>query len=143
MRHAVEVRHASFVNEEFLDLLEEYNIAIVIADTAGRWPLIQKRTADFTYLRLHGEKELYASGYTESALEDWRKKIRRWSSGTDCYVYFDNDAKVHAPFDAHALAEKLGLPSRDWEVAGLGRMPGKGNRNRPKLGAALEFLDEE
>jgi uncharacterized protein YecE (DUF72 family) len=29
--------------------------------------------------------------------------------GCDVYVYFDNDAKVHAPFDAMSLMDRLGL----------------------------------
>jgi uncharacterized protein YecE (DUF72 family) len=62
------------------------------------------------YLRLHGEKELYASGYTDEALDAWAERIRRWSQGRrQVFCYFDNDIKVHAPFDAHKLMERLGI----------------------------------
>ena len=67
-------------------------------------------TADFVYVRLHGSRELYASGYTDAELDTWAAKIGAWrSSGREVYVYFDNDAKVHAPFDALRLAERVGV----------------------------------
>jgi uncharacterized protein YecE (DUF72 family) len=108
LRHALEVRHASFETPAFTDLLREHHIAVVVADTAGKWPLIREVTADFGYVRLHGDKELYASGYSDAALDTWAAHIRAWAdSAHDVYVYFDNDVKVRAPFDAQSLAERL------------------------------------
>jgi uncharacterized protein YecE (DUF72 family) len=104
LRHAVEVRHASFVTPEFLSLLRKHNVAVVVADTAGKWPLFDELTANFGYLRLHGDVELYTSGYTESALRKWAAKIGEWARTGDVYVYFDNDVKARAPFDAMALS---------------------------------------
>jgi uncharacterized protein YecE (DUF72 family) len=128
LRHAIEVRHRSFETEDFINLLREYQVAIVVADTAGKWPVIEDVTADFVYLRLHGDKKLYVSGYTNGALERWGKKIDRWlkggsprdaekitpdpsprNSGRDVFVYFDNDVKTHAPFDAISLGGRFGL----------------------------------
>jgi uncharacterized protein YecE (DUF72 family) len=128
LRHAVEIRHESFRDDAFVRLLRQHDIALVVADTAGRWPLLEDVTADFIYIRLHGDEELYVSGYTEEALDMWARRIDAWSRGTepgdarkasalkprrrasrDVYCYFDNDAKVHAPFDAQTLAMKLGL----------------------------------
>ena len=64
--------------------------------------------ADFGYARLHGDKELYVSGYTSRALGSWAATVRSWTdAGRDAFVYFDNDVKVRAPFDAMALAERL------------------------------------
>ncbi|HEY2574229.1 MAG TPA: DUF72 domain-containing protein [Verrucomicrobiaceae bacterium] len=128
MRHAIEVRHASFENEEFVQLLRRHGVALVIADTAGKWPLMEDVTADFLYLRLHGDEELYASGYTPKALKIWARKIKDWKSGgahpkgakmiakpaqrrargRDVFVYFDNDVKVRAPYDAMLLAHLVG-----------------------------------
>jgi uncharacterized protein YecE (DUF72 family) len=107
IRHAVEVRHRSFDSPGFLDLLRAQDIAVVVADTAGKWPRIRARTANFVYVRLHGEAELYVSGYTDESLDEWA----RWIEAQDCdaYVYFDNDVKVRAPFDAQALANRLGV----------------------------------
>jgi uncharacterized protein YecE (DUF72 family) len=110
LRHAVEIRHHSFMNAEFLELLKRYDIGLVVADTAGKWPRMFDVTSDFVYVRLHGDVELYKSGYTSRALDEWAKRIRRWSArGKDVYVYFDNDMKVKAPFDALNLMRKLGL----------------------------------
>lgn len=82
-------------------------IALVTADTAGRWPFLTEGTADFAYVRLHGAQELYVSGYDTDALQEWAQRVRGWSRDRDVYVYFDNDAKVRAPFDAIALTELL------------------------------------
>ncbi|PPE72134.1 DUF72 domain-containing protein [Solimonas fluminis] len=111
-RHALEVRHGSFEDEAFLRQLRRHNVAVVFADTAGKWPYIEELTADFVYLRLHGDEELYTSGYTDEALRRWARRIRKWSGGSrprDVYCYFDNDAKVCAPRDARALMKLLRL----------------------------------
>ncbi|WP_345764861.1 DUF72 domain-containing protein [Diaminobutyricibacter sp. McL0608] len=115
LRHAIEVRHDSFVDDAFIGLARTHGIAIVVADTAGRWPLLREVTADFLYLRLHGDEELYASGYTPESLETWARDVRGWVAGDACpdgvgrdvYVYFDNDTKVRAPYDAMSLRELL------------------------------------
>jgi uncharacterized protein YecE (DUF72 family) len=131
LRHAVEIRHQSFVNAGFIAQLRRHRIALVLADTAGKWPYLEDVTADFMYLRLHGDKELYASGYTEAALDRWADRMRAWSTGReprdaqraagpapavksrDVYCYFDNDIKVRAPFDADRLMHKLGVERAD------------------------------
>ncbi|TRW43194.1 DUF72 domain-containing protein [Georgenia yuyongxinii] len=108
LRHAMEVRHATYHDPAFAALLREHGIATVVADTAGRWPLLEDVTADHVYVRLHGDKELYVSGYTAASLDVWAEKIRAWDgTGRDVYVYFDNDVKVRAPVDALALAARL------------------------------------
>ncbi|MBN6034926.1 DUF72 domain-containing protein [Amycolatopsis sp. 195334CR] len=110
LRHALEVRHPSFATKEAVDLLQEHEIGLVVADSAGIWPQLEDVTAEFVYVRLHGDEELYASGYTDQALKEWAKKIRAWHKrGLDVYVYFDNDMKVKAPGDAETLAEFLGV----------------------------------
>ena len=108
LRHALEVRHSSFTDPAFPDLLRAHDIGLVIADAAADWPFLEDVTADFVYVRLHGSTELYTSGYTDEALDEWAARIRRWTAdGLDTYAYFDNDAKVKAPRDALALAERL------------------------------------
>lgn len=107
LRHAVEVRHNSF-GAEFVELLRRHQVATVVADTTGRWPQLFDVTADFVYVRLHGAKELYVSGYDAPDLAVWEQRIRDWlAQGLDVYVYFDNDVKVRAPYDAMALAALL------------------------------------
>jgi uncharacterized protein YecE (DUF72 family) len=123
LRYAVEVRHPSFHDPAFVALLRRHRVALCIADTAGLYPDFEDVTADFVYVRLHGETRLYESGYDASSLERWAGRIEAWRNGSesldarlaapdrpaprrrtrDVYVYFDNDAKVRAPFDAMAL----------------------------------------
>jgi uncharacterized protein YecE (DUF72 family) len=130
LRHAVEIRHPSFADPAFIAMLRRHRIALVVADTAGKWPLLEDLTADFVYVRLHGDKELYASGYDDAALERWAQRFEAWSAGAqvgdarlaspraapkrarrDIYCYFDNDMKVHAPYDAARLMRRLGQAS--------------------------------
>jgi uncharacterized protein YecE (DUF72 family) len=111
-RHAFEVRHPSFFCAEFYEQLRRRDMALVLADTAGKFPYAEEITASFVYVRLHGSTQLYVSGYTDDELDAWAAKIRRWKRSRDVFVYFDNDAKVHAPFDAKRLAERV----RDYTV---------------------------
>jgi uncharacterized protein YecE (DUF72 family) len=110
LRHAVEIRHPSFMHADFIALLRKHGIGLVVADTAGKWPKLFHVTSDFVYVRLHGDVKIYTSGYTDRALSSWARRIRNWDrEGRDVYVYFDNDVKVRAPFDALTLMGKLGL----------------------------------
>lgn len=135
LRHAIEIRHPSFVTPEFVKLLRRHRVALVCADTVA-WPRLLDVTSDFLYLRLHGTQELYASGYDDAALDLWADRVAAWARGgepspaptgvkpaeealwasparppqrakRDVYVYFDNDAKVRAPFDALGLTERV------------------------------------
>ena len=124
VRHALEIRDESFRDPAFLRLLERHGVAFVVADTAGRWPLLFEATARLVYVRLHGDVELYTSGYSAEALDGWAALVRAWRAGEsplgehtvgppavrtprEVFVYFDNDVKVCAPFDAIALAERV------------------------------------
>ena len=108
LRHALEIRHPSFMTAEFTRLLRKHAIGLVVADTAGKWPKMFHVTSDFVYVRLHGDLQIYTSGYSDKALDSWARRIRAWDkAGRDVYVYFDNDVKVKAPFDALNLRRKL------------------------------------
>jgi uncharacterized protein YecE (DUF72 family) len=158
LRHSIEVRHKSFATPEFVALLREHDVGLVVADTAGKWPFMEDITSDFVYVRLHGDEELYVSGYTTEALATWATKIAAWADGReargvkrlggaapkaparDVFVYFDNDVKVRAPYDAMSLAHRLGLgpkPAEPSEIkadvrpvlaAARQRWPGYGRR---------------
>jgi uncharacterized protein YecE (DUF72 family) len=108
LRHALEFRSATFADEAAYALMRRHGVACVLADTAGKWPKVEQVTADFAYVRLHGDKELYASGYSDASLRDWAEKCRGWAAdGLDVFVYFDNDLKGHAPHDAMRLIRLL------------------------------------
>lgn len=112
LRYALEPRSASFEDPQILRLLQRHGVALVAADTAGRWPRFDALTADFAYVRLHGARMLYHSAYTSAELDEWAAIVSAWADGSgagdglprDVYVYFDNDARGHAPHDARALA---------------------------------------
>ena len=125
IRHCVEIRHESFAVPEFIQLLRRHSIGSVVADTV-EWPLLMDVTADFVYCRLHGSEQLYASGYDDAALDLWADRVAAWARGDDAvsgrfacgeecrkipvrdvYVYFDNDMKVRAPFDAQGLRKRV------------------------------------
>jgi uncharacterized protein YecE (DUF72 family) len=125
LRHALEIRQESYRTPEFIELLRAYNVALVCADTV-EWPRLMDVTSDFVYCRLHGSEILYASGYGKKDIEAWASRIAAWATGNepadaervidkpcprpasrDVYVYFDNDAKVRAPFDAQALIARV------------------------------------
>lgn len=114
VRHAVEVRSTTFQVAAFGDLLREHGVACVLADSARRWPQLDVVTASFDYIRLHGDAELYASRYSDASLRQWSERCRvAADAGRDVYVYFDNDARGHAPHDAVRLARTLGVATAE------------------------------
>ena len=145
IRHAMEVRHESFRDPAFIDLLREHDVALVCADTVD-WPLLMDLTSDFVYCRLHGSEKLYHNPYTAPEIEQWARRVEAWRDGKpmydgtfagrtlpanrarDLFVYFDNTDKMHAPHDAQALRERLEENShgrrRDSRQARAGRREG-------------------
>jgi uncharacterized protein YecE (DUF72 family) len=108
LRHAVEFRSPSFDVPSFYEQLAATGTACVLADTAGRWPAVDRDTEGFRYVRLHGDSELYTSGYSDDALDRWAARIIDWAAGgEDVHCYFDNDAAGHAPHDAVRLLARL------------------------------------
>lgn len=125
LRHAIEGRHESFKSAAFIELARKYGIAVVVGDTAGRWPYIEDVTADFVYIRLHGDEEKYPDGYTKGALEQWAQRLARWAEGSQSsdavlvvpgdppaqvrpvYAYFDNDVKELAALNAVSMIAHL------------------------------------
>jgi uncharacterized protein YecE (DUF72 family) len=150
MRHALEVRNDSFMTPAFVDLLRKYDVALVIAETARKWPMTHDITSDFVYMRLHGDEELYNGGYSDESLDRWAKRIRAWQEGSepgdaekvspqepptraprDVFCFFDNtDVKLRAPFDAQTLMGKLGIGVRMPAMGGqaaLASVPAEGD----------------
>lgn len=127
LRHAMEVRHHSFCQPGFVNLLRQHRVALVVADTAGRWPEVGDVTADFAYLRLHGAQKLYTGGYSDAQIGEWAERISALAAGGEAslprlsdthgavlpernvFCFFDNTMKVDAPDNALRLADALGL----------------------------------
>jgi uncharacterized protein YecE (DUF72 family) len=124
LRHAIEVRHESFVVPEFVALARKYGAAIVYAHHE-KYPAIADVTADFVYARLQQSAAKVETGYTPAAIRNWADCARSWAEGktppglpaagkaakpakTDVFVYFISGAKERAPAAAMALLKDLG-----------------------------------
>jgi uncharacterized protein YecE (DUF72 family) len=125
LRHAVEVRHESFLVPSFIALARKHRVAIVFAHS-DKYPAIADVTADFVYARLQGTREEIATGYTQDEIEAWTADARAWEKGEapkglpriddrspakgkrDVFVYMISGAKVRAPAAAMALIATLG-----------------------------------
>lgn len=104
-RTVIEIRHPSFLNEDFFRALRDREVALCWSDTAGRYPNAEIITADFLYIRLHGSPRLYYSAYSEESLRTLADNLR--SIQKDAFVYFDNDAEGHAPANALTLKKLM------------------------------------
>lgn len=125
LRHAIQVRHASFAVPEFVAMARAAGVAIVFADSLD-YPAIADVTGDFVYARLESAEEANPAGYTPDALDGWARAARTWQSGggpdglpyveaappppqpREVFVFFINGAKVRAPHGAMALIERVG-----------------------------------
>ena len=125
LRHAVEVRHASFRSSAFIDLLREFGVAAVIAGDSA-YPQIADGTAAFVYVRIMGTQPAERSGYSEAALDLWASRARTWAAGAapqgldyvapprapgkscDVYLYLISGHKERNPAAAMSLLQRLG-----------------------------------
>jgi uncharacterized protein YecE (DUF72 family) len=122
IRHAIEVRHQSFADKAFIDMLRAANVALVVADTT-EWPTYDP-TADFIYTRLQGAPG--SDHYTDADLDKWARRIGLWAAGRpmaegtfiagveanprprDVFAHFVSTDKKNAPKNAMTLAKKVG-----------------------------------
>ena len=122
IRHAIEVRHESFADAAFIAQLRRHNVAVVTSDTA-EWPWFDQ-TADFAYLRLQGAPG--AERYTDKERDqraDWLADLAGGRSpdaphlvppetapvARDVFAYFVSTDKEHAPHNARAVMQRLGI----------------------------------
>lgn len=119
LKAAFEFRDRSWFDDAIYQILKKHNAALVISESGGhptsprelrgaRWPSEEVITADFTYIRFHGEGGSYASKYTDDELAEWAAKIKKWQKqGVDVYAYFNNDVAGFAVENAKTLAGLL------------------------------------
>lgn len=108
VRHALEPRDPSFGDPEVCAVLRSHGVAMVMADSAGRWPTFDCDSADFRYLRLHGTAKRSYSGSYHGRWEPWLSTASdALTEGHDVYAYFDNDSRAQAPRDAVELSDLL------------------------------------
>jgi uncharacterized protein YecE (DUF72 family) len=102
-RYIFEFRNSDWYRPEVYHILEKYNAAFCIYELAGHTSPIEI-TADFVYLRLHGPgANKYQGSYSDELLLNWAKKCKMWLKTKDVFVYFDNDEKGYAAFNALQL----------------------------------------
>lgn len=124
LRHAVEVRHESFLSPEFIKLLRQRSVAVALIES-DKHPLIADVTSDFVYARLQRTSEKLATGYPPAALDAWAKRAKAWEAGgapadlpsiagpppekakREVFLYMISGAKLRAPAAAMALLDRL------------------------------------
>ena len=124
LRHVVEVRHDSFCTPSFIDLLRQFNVAVVYADHA-KYPAIADITADFVYVRLQTGEDTVKTAYPPKALDTWAKRFKLWASGgdvedlahsdpkpakkqpRDVFAYVIHEGKIRAPAGAMELIARV------------------------------------
>lgn len=114
LRHAIEVRHASFRTPQFEDLLRANDCALVFSDEPG-WPMPDAETADFAYARLQCSRADEPLGYPKSELRSWAETFRSWAAARDVFAFFISGAKEHDPAGAMALQDLAGVAPAGFE----------------------------
>jgi len=128
LRHALNVRHESFRDKNFIACAREHGVAVVFEDD-NHHPAIAEVTADFVYARLRRSEASQPTGYSKAALHDWCKRAQAWAAGAqpedlprvessapkhvarDVFVFFINGAKERAPAAARELIAALACRS--------------------------------
>jgi len=123
LRLVCEFRHESWFTEETYRLLHHYGVALCLADSP-RYPRRDLLTTNFTYCRLHGRTEIFASSYSVAELAYEAQQLLRYrKAGVDVYVYFNNTMHGHALSNARTLLTLLG---------GTGRSPRSKDKKNSK-----------
>lgn len=102
-KHTFEFRHPGWWNEQVYDLFRQHNIAFCTVSGLGMPPDVIA-TADFAYLRFHGED--YGTNYSDAELKAYAAKIKKLKC-SEVFAYFDNDVHAFAPQNALQLKEIL------------------------------------
>ena len=108
-KYAIEFRHKSWLDENVFAMLRDYNVAFVVSH-GDDYPFLKCETANFSYIRLHGPDELYASLYSENELKEWATYINEINEkGMEAFVYFNNDFYGYAIENATSLKNLLSM----------------------------------
>ncbi len=108
LRHALEPRHDSWVDERFVELARERGVGIVYAEH-DKYPKIDAATADFAYARVQQTREDVEAGYEAGELDRIAAVAKGWASGgRDVFLFVISGAKVRNPAAAEALIARLG-----------------------------------
>lgn len=106
-RYTIEFRDQTWYHEEVYELLRQFNVAFCIYELDGHLSP-QMVTADFVYVRLHGPGNKYQGSYSKEKLQEWATQGLQWQKdGKDVFVYFDNDEKGFAAFNAREMSKNI------------------------------------
>jgi uncharacterized protein YecE (DUF72 family) len=124
LRHVLEVRHRSFLDERYVTLAREHRIPTVFTDSPQH-PSLADLTGDFAYARLMRSESHIDTGYAAADLDAWATRARTWADGgdptelphvaaplakqppRDVFVYFISSAKERNPAAAMALQQRV------------------------------------
>jgi uncharacterized protein YecE (DUF72 family) len=124
LRHALEVRHASFRCTEYVTLARTHGVATVFTDSPEH-PSLADLTGPFAYARLMRSQADEPHGYPAGALDAWAERATQWRAGgdppelphveaprpnqaaRDVFVYFISAAKARNPAAAMALQARV------------------------------------
>ena len=106
-RHCFEFRNETWFDQDVYRLFKEYNFSLCIADSPV-FPSQRLVTADYLYLRFHGEESLYGSNYSDKQLKQWSSFAREFKQEKDIFAFFNNDAHGFAVKNALRFRELLG-----------------------------------
>lgn len=124
MRHVLEVRHPSFLDERYVELARSYRIPTVYTDSP-KYPSLADLTGDFTYARLMRSESRLETGYAPADLDTWSERAHAWAAGHDLpelphaaaappqqaprevFIYFISSAKERNPAAAMALQQRV------------------------------------
>lgn len=125
MRHVLEVRHPSFLDERYVELARSYRIPTVFTDSP-KYPSLADLTGDFSYARLMLSESRRDTGYAPGELDRWSQRAHAWAEGhdlpelphvaeplkkakamRDVFIYFISAAKERNPAAAMALQQRV------------------------------------
>jgi uncharacterized protein YecE (DUF72 family) len=124
LRHALEVRDASFCTPEFVALARRHHAAIVVSGDSA-YTQIADASAPFIYARIMGTRETEPLGYSAEELDLWAQRARTWAgggtpedlatfaeplaakAGRDVFIYVISGHKARNPAAAMALIQRL------------------------------------
>lgn len=88
---AMEFRNSSWYEREVYELLDEFDVSLVIHDIAASATPLHHVIGSFIYLRFHGPEPRYRGSYSNGSLQQYAGYIKEWmKDGKTVYAYFNN-----------------------------------------------------
>lgn len=124
LRHVLEVRHPSFLDERYVALARTQRIPTVFTDSP-QYPSLADLTGDFAYARLMRSESHIDTGYAPADLDAWTTRALAWAEGgdpvelphvappqaqqapRDVFINFISSAKERNPAAAMALQQRV------------------------------------